>query len=64
MVSQAIRFIYVLFRSVFDANAFCYLLIGNVKEKEQLAEGVKMQNLENKLFPVLQKYVNGGKSLI
>ena len=40
---------------------FCYLLVGNVKEKESLAEGVKMQNLENKLFPVLQKYVNGDK---
>ncbi|KAM7449052.1 Myblike DNAbinding domain-containing protein [Porites harrisoni] len=29
--------------------------IWNAKEKERLAEGVKMQNLENKLSPILQK---------
>ena len=33
-------------------------LAGNDKEKDGLAEGVRMQNLENKLSPVLQKYVN------
>ena len=32
-------------------------LAGNQKEKDSLAEGVRMQNLENKLFPVLQRYV-------
>ena len=35
-----------------------FSLTGNAKEKECLAEGVKMQNLENKLSPILQKYVN------
>lgn len=32
-------------------------LAGNQKERNSLAEGVRMQNLENKLFPVLQRYV-------
>ena len=38
-----------------------FLLTGNAKEKERLAEGVKMQNLENKLSPILQKYVKPGR---
>jgi len=38
-----------------------FLLTGNTKEKERLAEGVKMQNLENKLSPILQKYVKPGR---
>ena len=38
-----------------------FSLTGNAKEKERLAEGVKMQNLENKLSPVLQKYVKPGR---
>lgn len=32
-------------------------LAGNQKERNSLAEGVRMQNLENKLSPVLQRYV-------